>query len=331
VRELFVHVLRVSQPPEQQVAAWTKRALASGDPVVTFRAFINIPAHTLNLSTHHDAITFFPPGHFYSPATSRQEIARDRGRIFAPRELLAIDLRDREQLVLLQRLSRFFDTIPFADARTPPYRYFYANGSYGYGDAVVYWAMLNLLRPNRIVEIGSGYSSAMALDAIDVLGLPTACTFIDPYPEVAQKATAPLAPPHRILPQRIQDIDVDEIASLGTNDLLFIDSSHVLKAGSDVHFELTELLPRLRPGVLVHFHDAFSNFEYPEPWVAKQNRGWNELYALHAFLLFNSAFHIEYFNHHLARKYPDEIRSMLPSCADRILLNPGGGLWLRRI
>jgi Methyltransferase domain len=331
VRELFEHVLRLNPPPEGEVTAWTKRALEAGDPVAIFRALIDLPVHKRQFAADRDAGTRWPPGHFYSPAASRQEISADRDRIFAPRALLGINLRSNEQLELLSRLVPFFGTIPFADERTPPYRYYYRNPSYNYGDAVVYWAMLNHFRPRRIIEVGSGFSSALALDAIDILGLPTACTFIDPYPEAAEQTTAPLREPHRIIPTRIQDIDPDEVKSLEEDDLLFIDSSHVLKTGSDVHFELTELLPRLRRGVLVHFHDMFYSFEYPERWTIEENFGWNELYVVHVFLMFNSIFRIEYFNQYVARKYAAELQKILPAQAPRVLLNPGGGLWLRRV
>ena len=120
------------------------------------------------------------------------------------------------------------------------------------------------------------------------------------------------------------------VRELEVNDILFIDSSHVVKTGSDVHFELTELIPRLRPGVVVHFHDIFYPFEYPKAWVLDINRSWNEIYFLHVFLMYNSAFGIEFFNTFFARNYPDIVRASIPAHADKFLLNPGGGLWLRK-
>lgn len=191
--------------------------------------------------------------------------------------------------------------------------------------------MLNHLKPRKIIEVGSGFSSALALDTIDILGLTTVCTFIDPYPKVAEHVTAPLREPHHIIPKRIQDLDPDTVAALDPGDLLFIDSSHVLKTGSDVHFELTELLPRLRSGVWVHFHDIFRNFEYPENWILERNHSWNELYGIHVFLMFNNAFRIEYFNHYVGKTCKAQIQEYLPDQVARIVSNPGGGLWLRRL
>ena len=331
VRELFEHVLRLDHVPESEVVAWKQRVMDVKDPVKVFRAIIDLPIHKQQLAIARDARTHWSPGHFYSPAVSRNEAAADRERILAPRDLLGIELRDNKQLELLAQLVPFMKTIPFPEDKTSPYRYHYVNPSYGYGDAIVYWAMLHRFRPRQIIEVGSGYSSALALDTIDILDLPTVCTFVDPYPAVAEAATAPLTHPHRILPKRIQDIDTKEVEALEANDFLFIDSSHVLKAGSDVHFELTELLPRLKPGVLVHFHDTFRNFEYPEDWIIRQNHSWNELYGLHLFLMYNTAFQIEYFNHHIAKQYPSTFEAALPELSSRILLNPGGGLWIRRV
>jgi SAM-dependent methyltransferase len=330
IRELFRHVLRQDSPDEEQVKAWTARAGVEGDPIAIFRAIAALPAHLQQLAIDRECGTRWPAGHFYSPVVNRREVQQERSRIFARRSQVGVDLRAASQQRLFAELARHFPTAPFADHKGGRLRYHYDNPSYNFGDAVVYWAMLNRLRPRRIVEIGSGFSSALALDAIDILGLPTVCTFIDPFPEVVRQATEPLDPRHRIVPSRVQDTDLGEFAALTAGDLLFIDSSHVLKTGSDVHFELTEILPRLQPGVIVHFHDVFANFEYPEQWVLDANHSWNEQYALHAFLLFNGAFRIEYFNHWFATTYPQEIRTRCPGQAERILLNPGGGLWLER-
>lgn len=330
VRELFRHVLRLDSPDEEQIKAWTARAAQEGDPIALFRAIAALPMHQRQLVADRECQTRWPTGHFYSPVVSRREVQQERARIFAQRNQIGLDLQVDDQLRIFSQLAPYISTAPFPDEKTAELRYHYDNPSYNYGDAVVYWAMLNRLRPSRITEIGSGFSSALALDAIDILGLPTVCTFIDPFPEVARTATAPLRPHHRIVPRRVQDTELEEFQALSAGDILFIDSSHVLKTGSDVHFELTEILPRLNSGVIVHFHDVFANFEYPEQWVLDANHSWNEQYALHVFLLFNEVFRIQYFNHWFAATFPQEIRKRCPQQADRILLNPGGGLWLER-
>ncbi len=232
---------------------------------------------------------------------------------------------------MLTALALHFDSIPFSDDKTSGLRYHYTNPSYNFGDALIYWSMLHTLRPRRIVEVGSGFSSALALDAIDLAGLPTECSFIDPYPDVAEAATAPLGRAHRIIPSRLQDVDLGLFGTLATNDILFIDSSHVAKTGSDVCFYLKEVLPVLNPGVIVHFHDIFYPFEYPAAWAITHNHSWNELYMIEAFLMFNSGYVVEFFNDFVAKTMAERIRALAPRHAERFLINPGGGLWLRRV
>ena len=175
------------------------------------------------------------------------------------------------------------------------------------------------------------FSSALALDTVEKLGLPTVCTFVDPFPAVAEAATAPLHPPHRILPTRVQDLDLALFETLQRDDILFIDSSHIVKTGSDVHFELTQILACLPVGVIVHFHDIFYPFEYPRAWSVDRNHSWNEIYYLHAFLMFNTSYQIEFFNHFVATQMPDTVLRLAPEIGKRFLINPGGGLWLRRV
>jgi hypothetical protein len=113
---------------------------------------------------------------------------------------------------------------------------------------------------------------------------------------------------------------------LQRDDVLFIDSTHVVKTGSDVVFELFEVLPRLRSGVIVHFHDVFYPFEYPREWAIRQNYSWNEIYALRAFLMGNRDWEIIFFNDYFARVEKMRVERDAPE----VLRNPGGGLWLRR-
>jgi hypothetical protein len=110
-------------------------------------------------------------------------------------------------------------------------------------------------------------------------------------------------------------------------DILFIDSTHVMKTGSDVCQELFEILPRLKPGVLIHFHDVFWPFEYPAAWVVQENRSWNELYGLRAFLMYNAAFQVEFFSDFFCQHFRPRIEAEFPT----MLKNTGGSLWLRKV
>ncbi len=330
VLALFAHVARNDAPKPEWVQAWTERALRLGSAEATFLAFIETPGHQKRIEDDRDARTRWPAGHAYSPIPSRRELERDAPRLFAPRALPGVDLRAEEQLRLLAALAPFFATIPFPDTHTPPFRYFFKNSGYGFGDALIYWAMLNHLRPARILEIGGGFASALALDTIARLNLETTCTFVTPDPDAAQQAIGPLDPAHRLIKSRAQDLDPAQFEKLEAGDLLFINSTHVLKAGSDVHFLLTEALPRLRPGVFVHFQEIFAPFEYPRSWVIDRGHGWNEAYALHLFLQYNAEFQIEFFNHYIGTELAGAVTASGTPQMDRFLLNPGGGLWLSR-
>lgn len=330
VTALYLHVFRDEAPNPAWVETWTDRALRIGSAEKVFFDFVSAPTHQQRLADERDARPRWPMGHFYSPIVSRRELEQDAARVFARKALPGVDLRPAEQLALLGVLAPFFATIPFPETPTPPFRYHYQNTSYGFGDAIIYWALLNHFRPGRILEIGCGFTSALALDTVERLDLPTTCVFADPYPELAQRTIGTLKPPHQIIKSRVQDLDMAMFETLGAGDLLFIDSTHVLKTGSDVHFELTEVLPRLKPGVLVHFHDIFVNFEYPKRWALERGYNWNEVYALHLFLVDNAHFKIEFFNHYIAQEHAGAVRAVGGAQAERFLLNPGGGLWLRR-
>ena len=321
----------IKKPSPDWLSSWAARATATTDPLDFIEQFLKQKANIDRLRARDNTATRWPHGHFYSPVVSRADAEANWPRLSHGRAPKAVNLRTAEQLALLHEISRHFGAIPFPETKSPGFRYYYDNPSYNFGDALIYWSMLNHFKPRRIVEIGSGYSSALALDTIDLLKLPTACTFVDPFPAVAEAATAPLGPAHRILPQRVQDIDLALIESLQADDLLFIDSSHVVKTGSDVHFELTEMLPSLAPGVLVHFHDVFFPFEYHKNWAVTLNHSWNELYFLQSFLMYNTAFRIEFFSSYVARQMKQDVLAASPGPGARFLVNPGGGLWLRRV
>jgi hypothetical protein len=130
----------------------------------------------------------------------------------------------------------------------------------------------------------------------------------------------------RILDHSVQDTSLGIFEELSSGDVLFIDSTHVLRPGSDVCFELFQVLPRLARGVLVHFHDMFWPFEYPRSWIVQENRSWNELYAVRAFLMYNKAWEVVMFNDYMANFEAPLIESTYPA----FLRNSGGALWLER-
>lgn len=270
----------------------------------------------------------YPPGHFYSPLPSLEEVRRVAPKAWGeiPEALPGINLQTRAQQQLFAKLSKRYKDIPYKDGESGGLRYCFDNDIFCYGDAVVLYCMLQEFRPRRFVEVGSGYSSCVALDVCDQ-GVDMECVFIEPYPDRLHSLLRPTDYARvRIVEDFVQNAPMELFTSLEANDVLFIDSSHVGKIGSDVLFELFELLPRLKQGVIVHFHDVFYPFEYPRDWVERMHRAWNENYFLRAFLLHNNAWEIMYFNNYIGKVFPDMLRKWMPLC----LKNVGGSLWLRK-
>ena len=158
---------------------------------------------------------------------------------------------------------------------------------------------------------------------------PFHITHIEPYPALLHsllKQSDIDSPFTRILPHRLQEIDIRIFEELEANDILFIDSTHIAKINSDVNRIFFEILPRLKSGVYIHFHDIFYPFSYPNDWLRDKN-SWNEAYVLRAFLSFNSVFEIVFFNTCLNHLYKDEFAAALPLSQK----NTGGSLWLRKL
>jgi len=278
----------------------------------------------------HPSLAFAPPGHFYSPIPDLAEVERKSGLLFAtdPRDLPGIDIREAQQLELLEQCVDFYREQPFTAGRTEANRYFFENPAYSYSDAIFYYLMLRRYRPRRLIEVGSGYSTCIALDTRErfLNGSPE-ITCIEPYPELVRSLMRPSdAQRVTIRAEALQEAPLSLFESLGENDVLFIDSTHVSRIGSDVNRLFFEILPRLRPGVLIHVHDVFYPFEYPRHWIM-EGRAWNEIYVLRAFLEFNDRFEIVLFNTYLTQNQRPFIQERFPLC----LANEGGSLWFRRV
>jgi hypothetical protein len=267
-------------------------------------------------------------GHFYSPIPSMDEVRADRDRIFAvPRDVPGVDLREDDQLQLMETFARdYYTSQPFREAQTDGLTYYFNNDGFAHADAITLHCMLRYLRPKRLIEIGSGFSSCVTLDTNRLfLDDAVRCTFIDPYPGLLRRLRSHDYGQLDVVPKRAQDVDVALFGELQSGDVLFIDSSHVVKVGSDVNHIVFNVLPSLAPGVRVHFHDVAYPFEYPEEWVLN-GRSWSEAYLLHAFLMFNAAYAIELFPSYLIRFHRDFFATTMPL----YLRDPGGSLWLTR-
>ena len=273
--------------------------------------------------------TFVPPGHFYSPivdvgSLKRSAFGPDRMR----QEALAIGVDLATMEAFFRRLVPFLPDCTFPDRPDPAKRYFSQNEMYGIGDATVLSAVIRGVRPRRYYEIGCGFSTAVALDAIDASdATPPEIVLVEPDPARLRSLLRPADESRfKLLARAAQETDPEMYRALEADDVLFIDSTHVSKTGSDVNFELFEILPRLNSGVLVHFHDIFPAWEYPAAWVFEDNRSWNEIYILRAFLMYNSAFEIIFFPGLFVQGCGELIDRHWPAART----DAGGGIWLRR-
>ncbi|MBS9477808.1 class I SAM-dependent methyltransferase [Ancylobacter radicis] len=272
-------------------------------------------------------LKFAKPGHFYSPVPSTELLLEEAGREArrAQAELPGIDLRAEAQCAFAASLIERFGSLP---EPSPLSRYHQNNKFFEFADAWAAYALMRHFRPKRVIEVGSGHSSALMLDTVDAdPALETRFTFIEPYPErLLSRLTADDKLRCDIRVARLQDMPDSLFATLEADDILFIDSSHVVKTGSDVDFAFREVIPRLAPGVVVHIHDILWPFEYPENWL-KEGRAWNEAYMVRSFLQFNERFEILLFNSFMARHHPEVFAARLPD----FLARRGGSLWLRRV
>jgi len=185
-------------------------------------------------------------GHFYSPIPSMKEVRKNREAIFGvPRELPGIDLREEEEMRLVEIFARqYYRLQPFRDERTDGLTYFFQNEAFCHTDAIMLHCMLRHFRPRRVIEIGSGFSSCVTLDTNRLfLDNSIKCIFIDPYSDVLKKLRGGNVDGLNIVPKRAQDVPLDVFRELQDGDILFVDSSHVTKVGSDVNHIVFNILP----------------------------------------------------------------------------------------
>lgn len=267
------------------------------------------------------------PGHFYSPVPDCEEIRRREAEIFVlDRPILGIDFNDARQLELLAAITPLLDEAPWELHPKPGLRFCFDNIYYTWSDALTLYGLMRVLKPHRIVEVGSGWSSALMLD-VDRLFFNDSIelTFIEPYPDRLNELAADAAST-RLIQDIVQRIPLRTFEELRAGDFLFIDTSHVSKTGSDVNHILFEILPRLQSGVYIHFHDIFYPFEYPKEWVYK-GYAWNENYILRAFLMDNPHYEIVFMNTYLEYKYPERMPAPLFS---RYAGSITGSIWLQK-
>lgn len=279
------------------------------------------------------------PLHYYSPIATRAEIDESAGRTLSIP--LAAEKFDRPA-----QTTRLNALLPYAaelhDVPLDPPKdggFYWTNGMFGPQDAFTYYSLIRQHRPVRVLEVGSGFSTFIAARAAAMNGA-TQVTCIEPYPTDAHNSHLRAEEGFRLIEKPVQQVELELFTSLAAGDILFIDSSHVVKPGSDVEFLVFEVLPRIPPGVLVHVHDIFLPRGYTNHYYIEQNRHWNENYLLGALLLENPRWQVEIANAFVAdfgcNATLESIVDALagPDRAKRdvlVQIAGGGSIWLRRL
>jgi hypothetical protein len=206
-------------------------------------------------------------------------------------------------------------------------RYAIDNPSYGILDATVHYGLIRSIRPQRVVELGSGYSTLVTAEAgrlNEAEGSPIALDVYDPFPSVVRDGLPGL---NELRRTPAQEVPLSVFDALEDGDVLFVDTTHTVKIGSEVNYVLLEVLPRLRVGVVVHFHDIYLPFEYPRNWMEDFALYWNEQYLLQAFLAHNQSWDVLVAVQALSRLRRAELAESLSST---VVAQDGAGFWMRR-
>lgn len=247
--------------------------------------------------------------HYYEPqfdfSTQQSDFTKDR-------KLPGIDWNVAEQLALLQRFQYADELKNLPNKKGKHIEFHFNNQNFESGDAEYWYQLVRTVRPTRIIEIGSGNSTLMAIKAIRANQQATPdyqCEHIciEPYemPWLEQSGVT-------VVRKKVEDMDVAFFAQLQANDILFIDSSHIIRPHGDVLFEYLELLPTLNPGVIVHIHDIFSPRNYLPEWVRDEVRLWNEQYLLEAFLSNNKDWKIIGALNFLQHHHHEQLKAVAP-------------------
>lgn len=273
--------------------------------------------------------------HFYSPVPDIPDL--ENRKVWNHKsELAGIDFRPEKQLQLLKQLGAEYGS----ECNWPLHptgkdaEFYLKNSSFSYGCAAALYTIIRHFKPRRFIEIGSGHSSKVIASALeknkqDDSSYAYEYTIIDPYPgEMVSKLPAV----SQLVKAKVECVDPKLFENLGKNDIVFVDSSHTVKTGGDVTFMILDVLPRLNPGVLVHFHDINLPYEYPKVYFTNPQFRvfWTEAYLLQAFLAFNNKFEVLLAMNYLQSDHMDEFcHAFAPFKLEDNWAN-SGSFWIRR-
>ena len=253
-------------------------------------------------------------------------------------ELVGLEMNDTCAIGLLDSvfplyLDEFRRSFPIHKSSPDPMQFYLLNGGFMAIDAHVYYSFIRHFKPKQIVEIGAGNSTVLAAAACrqnrKENGEQPRLTAIEPFPSALLSEGFPGL--SQLIKQKVEDVNLELFSSLQSGDILFIDSTHVLRSGGDVQLEYCEILPRLAPGVLVHIHDISLPKPYPRVYFENQLY-WNEQYLLQAFLCFNSRFEVIWPGNYMILKYPERVCNVFPEYHEMRKLYPmsePSSFWIR--
>jgi hypothetical protein len=264
------------------------------------------------------------PVHFYQPIPDTQSLPETLWNRAS--NLVGVNMNDSVQLDLLRnhfpKFRNEYEQFP-TESTGNSARFHFNNGLFDGTDALVAYCTIRHFQPRVIIEVGSGFSSLLAAEAIAKYN-DSKLICIEPFPQTFLRHG--FSGLHSLIEKKVEDVDLEFFAQLNAGDILFIDSSHTVKIGGDVNYLFLEVLPRLKPGVIVHVHDILFPFDYRRDWVMDEFRFWAEQYLLQAFLSFNSEFEVLLSNSYLGYRYMEDLKATFPK-------SPwwgGGSFWMRR-
>lgn len=258
--------------------------------------------------------------HYYHPTYSDADLPAD---VTFERHLPGLDLREADQLGLLEAFNYQAELQKFMADSTSDLTFSHDNRAYAYADAESLYCMLRMRKPKRLIEIGSGHSTRIAKAALDenrleVPGYTCDHICIEPY-EMDWLDRLGV----EVMRKRAQDVEVSWFEQLQAGDVLFIDSSHVIRPFGDVLFEYLELVPTLAKGVLVHVHDIFTPRDYPERWLRQERRLWNEQYLMEAMLAHSPRYRVVLALNWLWYNHAERLHRAFPAFAAKPESQPG--------
>ncbi len=282
-------------------------------------------AATANSSAH-------PNGHFYSPVVDVTTLAGRENEIWPEQpSIKGVDFNEASHEHILRNVfpkhMENYKYVETSNEAQSDIQFYTQNSQFSWLDSRSLFVLLNEWKPRKMLEVGSGFSSLLSAD-VNRRFLDNTMDFkcIEPYPrEFLKKEIAGL---NEVIVDKVENLPRSLFEDLDAGDILFIDSSHVSKTGSDVNFLFFEILPILKKGVKIHIHDIFLPHEYPKEWVLGENRSWNEQYLLRALLMYSNAFKILFGGSFAQYKFPELVVNALNHPKKHGF--GGGSLWIEK-